>query len=397
MGNGERVKRSINLTRSYGHYSKIELPKPDLLIRKRTPEYIVGQLIDIKERFDRFFYRESHDDNDIREAHLKFLHDSEKFKDWLCDTTADILELYELYDRIREHIKELKAMSEKYTNRVELARSEAVYLGVDLLNPLKKPNEIAKTVRDQQKDLLRRKRNMDEMEHEIVIKEEMLQKKKSEMELALQHRYTLTETQKKVLIDEKDMILDGIEEWGTVSGALSHNKKITSKASTILSYCQMFPEFGQAIEISKAIFRDKIDSTLIDRAIEGTENPQFFKGECFGNYKIKNDKLLVELAKAKLPDQYNQKTKETNKNTQINNISITSFANINETDLGFKKDVGVVLNVDDTGKVERITTDANLDVEKMERLQNQEKMVNFYKKKEGAEIIEPEQLDEDKE
>ena len=110
---------------------------------------------------------------------------------------------------------------------------------------------------------------------------EMLQKKKSEMELALQHRYTLTDVQKKVMIDEKDMILDGIEEWGSITGALSHNKKITSKASTIMSYCQQFPEFKQAIEISKAIFRDKVDATVVERAIEGTENPQFFKGECF--------------------------------------------------------------------------------------------------------------------
>lgn len=375
----------------------IDLPKQNLLIQKRTPEFIVGQLIDLQQRFDRFFYRESHDDNDIREAHIQFLHDADRFKDWLRETTADILELYELYDAIREDVKKLKAVSEKYRNHIELARQEAIELGVDLLNPLGKPNEIAKAVKNQQKELMRRKQNMDEVEQEIVIKEEMLQKKKSEMELALQHRYNLTEAQKKVMIDEKDMILDGIEEWGTITGALSHNKKITSKASTILSYCQQFPEFNQAIEISKSIFRDKVDSTLIDRAIEGTQNPQFFKGECFGEFKIKNDKLLVELAKAKLPEQYNQKTKEVNKNTQINNVNITSFANINETDLGFKKDVGVVLNVDDTGKVERITTDeGNLEAEKFKRLQDQEKMAKFYKKKEGAEIIEPD-IDEDKE
>lgn len=379
-----------------GLKDNIELPKQDLLIRKRTPEFIVGQLLDIQARFDRFFYKEAHNDNDVREAHEKFLSDAAKFKDWLRETTADILELYELYDTIRENIKELKAVSDKYVNRIELVRQEAADLGIDLLNPLAKTEKIEEKIEQHKKELMRRKKNMDKVEQEIVIKEEMLQKKKSEMELALQHRYTLTENQKKVLIDEKDMILDGIEEWGTISGALAHNSKITSKASTIMSYCQLFPEFGQAIEISKAIFRDKVDSTLIDRAIEGTKNPQFFKGECIGEFKVKNDKLLVELAKAKLPDQYNQKTKETVKNTQINNVNITSFANINETDLGFKKDVGVVLNVDDTGKVERITKDEdNIEAEKFKRLQEQEKMATFYRKKEGAEIIEPDNIDED--
>ena len=386
------------MSKNLSNFDTIDLPKPDLLIRKRTPEYLVGQLLDIQQRFDRFFYKEVHDDNDIREAHIRFLIDADKFKDWLRETTADILEIYELYGEIREHIKQLKAVSEKYTNRIELAQQEAAHLGVDLLHPLDKPNEIATIIDKQRKELMKRKQNMDKVEQEITIQEEMLQKKKSEMELALQHRYTLTDVQKKVMIDEKDMILDGIEEWGSITGALSHNKKITSKASTIMSYCQQFPEFKQAIEISKAIFRDKVDATVVERAIEGTENPQFFKGECFGNYKIKNDKLLVELAKAKLPEQYNQKTKEVNKNTQINNVSITSFANINETDLGFKKDVGVVLNVDDTGKVERITTsDENLEAEKYKRLKDQEKMVAFYEKKDVAEIITPDNLDEDKE
>ena len=383
----------------------IDVPIQTALMRKRPPEFIVGQLIDLKEQFNRFFYHESHDDNDIREAHVKFLKDAQKFLDWLSETTADILELYQLHSDIRENMKQMEKVTRQYTGRIEIARKQAMDLGLDLVNPLITIQKIENEVSQQQKDLLRRKENMEKVEHEIAITQEMLNKKKSEMELALQHRYTLTENQKKVLIDEKDMILDGVEEWGTITGALSHNKKITSKASTIMSYCQQFPEFNQAIEISKAIFRDRVDATVVDRAIEGTENPQFFKGECFGEFKIKNDKLLVELAKAKLPDQYNQKTKENTKNQQINNISITSFANINETDLGFKKDVGVVLNVDDTGKVERITTAENeVDIEKYARLKEQEKMVAFYQKKEGAVLITPdktsiqdEDLDEDKE
>ena len=99
----------------------------------------------------------------------------------------------------------------------------------------------------------------------------------------------------------------------------------------------------------------------------------------------------MEIAKSKIPEQYNKKSTESTKNQQINNISITSFANINEADLGFKKDVGVVLDVDDTGKVNRLTTDDTSEIEKYERLEQQEKMVAFYKKKEGAEIIETNQ------
>jgi hypothetical protein len=81
--------------------------------------------------------------------------------------------------------------------------------------------------------------------------------------------------------------------------------------------------------------------------------------------------------KAKMPEVYNKKTLTDNKaNTQVNNtMNIISFANIDETKEGYTRDVGVVLDVDDTGKVQRIT--------------QEKKMLEFYKQKEGAEIIMP--------
>lgn len=368
-------------------YLPVPLPSIPALLKKCSKEYIVEQLLRLTHQFDRFYYKEIHDENDLREAHLKFLSDAEQFKEWLKEITADILELYDVYDKLRDFALKMQEISKKYATKIDKARLTAESLGIDLLDPLKQNNDIRESVEKEAEDLLRRKKNMEEVENEIAISEAMLQKKKSEMELALQTRYTLSDMQKKILIEEKDLILDGIEEWGTITGALKHNPKITSKASTIMMYCQKFPEFGQAIEVSKTIFKDKVDSTLIDRAIEGTENPQFFKGEHVGDYKIKNDKLILEIAKAKIPEQYNKKSTENTKAQQVNNISITSFANINEADLGFKKNVGVVYDVDDTGKVERITTDDSSVVDKMERLKQQEKMVAFYKKKEGALII----------
>ena len=372
-------------------YSVIKLPPIPAIMRRCSPEYLVAQLLKVKEKLEYFYYKGNHTDNDLREAYLKFLSDAEQFKDWLREITADILELYTLYEELRHYTIQIRDLSKQCNTQIGKAKATAAVLSVDLLDPLARPMELKENVEKEVADLLRRKKNMDEMEKEIAISEEMLKKKKSEMELALQHRYTLTPMQKKILIDEKDMILDGIEEWGTITGALKHNTKITSKASTIMMYCQQFPEFGQAIEVSKTIFKDKVDSTLIDRAIEGTENPQFFKGEHIGDFKIKDNKLIMEIAKAKIPEQYNKKSTESTKNQQINNISITSFANINEADLGFKKDVGVVLDVDDTGKVNRLTTDDTSEIEKYERLEQQEKMVAFYKKKEGAEIIETNQ------
>lgn len=363
-----------------------ELPKPSVSVRKLTPEFLTGQLLDIKNRFNRFYYHECHDNNDLREAHLQFLSDSEVFVSWLEEVTADIIEIRDVYDKLQHEVAKLKETSAKYVKNITTARLTAQSLGIDLLNPTGSQKALKKEIDEQSKELLRRKTNMEQVKQEIAITEAMLQKKKSEMELALQHRYMLTETQKRALIEEKDMILDGVEAWGTISGALKHNKQITSKASTIMMYCQQFPEFNEAIEVSKTLFRDKVDGTVIERALEGTENPQFYKGEHVGDFKVKNDKLLVELAKAKLPEQYNKKSTENTKNQQINNISITSFANINETDLGFKKDVGVVLDVDDTGAVKRIMTDEQ-ETKQLELQEQQDKMLKYYEKKEGATII----------
>ena len=58
-------------------------------------------------------------------------------------------------------------------------------------------------------------------------------------------------------------------------------------------------------------------------------------------------------------------------------MNIISFANVDETKEGYTKDVGVVIDVDDTGKVQRV--------------QQEKKMLEFYAKKDGAEIIMPEE------
>ena len=117
------------------------------------------------------------------------------------------------------------------------------------------------------------------------------------------------------------------------------------------SYCSTFPEFGKAVEISKALFKDRLQGIMVERAIEGTENPVFGKGEYIGDYKIKDNKLLVELMKAKVPEEYNRKSTDSGKGVQVDNINIISFANIDETKEGFTKDVGVVIDVDETGNI----------------------------------------------
>ena len=359
------------------HTDKIPaLPRPGKILREKKPEDFLNDLADLKHRLDYFKYTDSYDNNDLREGYLQFMDDSDRFLGVFREIILDITEAMDYYNSMVEHVKALERVAKQYRHQHEVFHAELLDQGIDPIDPLSTARVIEQEIDSRYSDLKRRKENLDKVEEEIAITADVLAKAKSEMELALQHRYTLTDKQKLTLLEEKDKILDGIEQWGSISGALSHDRTIKSKASTIMLYCQKFPEFGEAIKVSQHLFKDRLEALMVERAIEGTENPVFGKGEHIGDYKIKNDKLFMELMKAKVPEEYNKKAVETVKNQQINNMNIISFANVDETKDGFTKDVGVVLDVDDTGRVQRIT--------------QEKKMREFYEKKNGATIIEPE-------
>lgn len=358
---------------------KIELPRPCKVLREKKPDDFVNDLVDIKRRLDFFKYTDT-DSNDVREGYLQFMDDSDKFLEALRDIVLDITLAMEYYESIDKQVKALAKISKQYNKQQDIFYDTLLEKGIDPIDPLASARAVERDVEDKAADLQRRKEQLDQVEQEIAITADVLAKKKSEMELALQTRYTLTDVQKLTLLEEKDKILDGIEKWGSVYAALRHDPTIKSKQTTIMMYCQKFPEFGDAIKVSQAVFKDRLDGIMIERAIEGTENPVFGKGEHIGDYKIKDNKLLLELMKAKVPETYNKKAVESVKNQQINNMNIISFANIDETKEGFTKDVGVVLDVDDTGRVQRIT--------------QEKKMREYYENKEGAMIIEPEVVED---
>lgn len=373
----------------------LQLPAPHHLLAKRTPEYFKKQLKDLTERLKDFQYLDLENSNDIREGYLQFMDDADKFLKYFEEIIVDICEAMRYYDSMREYYKGVSRITRQLNIYNETYHSALQKEGIDALNPMSTVNKIQEEINDRVRELQRRKQKLDEAEQDIAITADLLAKKKSEMELALQSRYTLTQLQKQVLLEEKDMILDGVEQWGSITGALSHNPKIKSNVQTIYSYCTMFPEFGKAIEISKALFKDRLQGIMVERAIEGTENPVFGKGEYIGDYKIKDNKLLVELMKAKVPEEYNKKSTDSGKGVQVDNINIISFANLDETKEGFTRDVGVVIDVDETGKVKRVQQETQKSLDEIRRVQQEEKMLEYYKNKPGAEIIEPEDKEDE--
>lgn len=357
-------------------FETLNFPKPSKILSEYSEYSLLEEWAKIKKRLEFFQYLE--DSNDIREGYLQFMDDSEKFLGVFRELILDISEAMKYYNSIKEHASAILKVARTQQRNTEKFQVSLLDKGIDPIDPLATVRVIEKEVDEKSTELLQRKANMDKVEEEIAITEQMLQEKKSEMQLALQTRYTLTEKQKVTLLEEKDEILDGVEEWGSISGACAHNRNIKSKPATIHMYCNKFPEFGAAIEVSKQLFKDKLEALMVERAIEGTENPQFSRGEYVGDYKIKDNKMFMELMKAKMPEVYNKKSTEAKGNNTVNNtMNIISFANVDETKEGYTKNIGVVLDVDNTGKVERIT--------------QEQKMLDYYSKKDGAEIILPEE------
>jgi len=371
-----------------------EFPKPKFKLWDNPDKFLQDKYDELKNRLNTFKYDARMNSNTLKQDYELFLDDTDTFLSYFREIIVDISDAIRYYNDMQSHAKALYRISLQYD---AINKEYNEYLqdkNIDILDPLSTAKAIEKDVQQQEHEVQRRKQLLEKVEQEIAITTDMLAKKKSEMEEALEHRYTLTPMQKQVLLEEKDKILDGIEKWGSVYGALSHDQSIKSAQSTIQSYMQLFPEFGQAVQISKALFKDRLDGMMIERAIEGTENPVFSKGEYIGDYRIKDNKMFMELMKAKVPEEYNKKSVEVNKGIVTDNVNIISFANVDETKQGFTKDVGVVIDVDNTGKVSRVLQD-NRPVNDIRKEEQEKKMLEYYSKKAGAEIIEPEKGDQD--
>lgn len=239
-------------------------------------------------------------------------------------------------------------------------------------------NKVRYEIKKEQENLIKKKKEVEKLKDELIIRQEELQTAIQDTNLAKSSYYHLSDAEIKLFEEQREKILKGIERYGSISLACKNDKSITMRVSSIMHYAKKHNQFNQDIEIAKQVFKDTVDAELIDRALNGTTNPVFQKGEYIGDYATKDNKLLLELAKAKMPEQYNPRAyaAANPQGPAGTTVNIVSFAGVDETKQGYTRNIGVVQNVDDTGRVERIT--------------QTKKMIDFYKDKGNAEIIEAE-------
>ena len=243
-------------------------------------------------------------------------------------------------------------------------------------------NKVRTEVKRKQELLVKEQKRVSDLQHELIIKQEELQEAIQDTNLAKNSYYRLSDAEIELFNNQREKILRGVEQYGSISLAVQKDRSITMRVSSIMHYAEKHKQFGQDLEIAKKVFKDSLDAEMMDRALNGTMNPVFQKGEYIGDYAVKDNKLLIEVAKAKLPETYNPRAyaAANPQGPAGTTINILSFDGVDETKRGYAKNIGVVKSVDESGRVERIT--------------QAKKMIDFYKDKQGAEIIEAEVVED---
>ena len=333
-----------------------------------------------KRRYDKI--RKVLESSDPVEAEKLWREHRRRIRETYKDYTAmmvDFRDTYNQYKLLVQEVEDLEKTRDKYYNNIKRlqeakdSQRQNAYFDPDSCK------KVAMELRRKQEHLVVKQEKMEKKEQELIIKQEELEQAMQDTNLARSSYYRLTEDEIKLFKEQRPLILAGVEKYGSISLAVKNNAKITMRPSSIMYYAKKHEQFSKDIDMACQVFKDSLDATLIDRALNGTTNPVFQKGEYIGDYAIKDNKLLVEVAKAKLPETYNPRAYAAAhpQSTGGTTINILSFDGVDETKHGYARNIGVVKSVDDSGRVERIT----------QQREDSIKMLDFYKEKGTAEII----------
>ena len=277
---------------------------------------------------------------------------------------------------LKQMIRKTESVVNQHKRDMEKAKSNIIYT----------PEEQRKVVNKYwkiQRNLQKEANKVEEKHQELIIKQEELVQAINDTELACSSYYKLTDKERQLFEEDRPRILAAIEQKGNLAAALRHDKNIKSTLKAIMYYANKHPAFKADLDIARQIFKENLDSTVLERALDGTENPVFQKGEYIGDYKVKDNKLLMEVAKANIPEKYDRKAyaAENPPSTTNNTINIINYENVDETKHGYTRNIGLVTDVDDSGRVRRIM--------------QQNKMLELASKRDDVEIFIPEENDND--
>lgn len=105
---------------------------------------------------------------------------------------------------------------------------------------------------------------------------------------------------------ELQTYLDALAEHGNVTKAA---RAAGMKLKTILQYRKADEQFAEAEELAQQEAADALEWAARERAVNGVEEPVWYKGECVGTVIRYSDSLLTLLLKGAKPDKYADRSK----------------------------------------------------------------------------------------
>ena len=111
------------------------------------------------------------------------------------------------------------------------------------------------------------------------------------------------------------------------------------------NYRKAFPDFDQKWIEAKQAYVERLEAESDRRAVEGYDQPVFYKGEQCGTTKKYSDSLLMFRLKAEAPDKYRERV-----DTDVSIKDIVPVINISLSDTGQMLDPEVEPLDNQTGK-----------------------------------------------
>lgn len=105
---------------------------------------------------------------------------------------------------------------------------------------------------------------------------------------------------------ELQTYLDALAEHGNVTKAA---RAAGMRLKTVLQYRKADEQFAEAEELAQQEAADALEWAARERAVNGVEEPVWYKGECVGTVIRYSDSLMTLLLKGAKPDKYADRSK----------------------------------------------------------------------------------------
>ena len=133
--------------------------------------------------------------------------------------------------------------------------------------------------------------------------------------------------QGKMTVQKKKKILDlVVKNGGNVSAAAA---KVGVSAATVHYHQKVDKVFREKLMMAKLEAANQVEESITHRGLEGVDEDIYYQGEVVGSKKVYSDTLLLERARALMPERYGKRTQmDINANVSVEHKARSKLASL---------------------------------------------------------------------